>query len=234
MADTPALPVVVVFDVNETLSDMSAMRARFSDVGAPEHLAGLWFATLLRDGFALTAAGTSERFAVLADGVLRTVLAGVELDRGVDEAVEHVMSGLSGLDVHPDVPEGLRRLRAAGARLVTLSNGSTSVAEGLLTRAGVRDQFEALLSVEDAGVWKPGQGAYRYAASMCGTDIAELMLVAAHPWDVDGAARAGMRSAWINRTGATYPSYFLRPEVEATSLAHLAESLEPAGQRPPG
>lgn len=234
MADTPALPEVVVFDVNETLSDMSAMRARFSDVGAPEQLAGLWFATLLRDAFALTAAGTSERFAVIADGVLRTLLSGVELDRDVDDAVQHVMSGFSGLDVHPDVPEGLRRMRAAGARLVTLSNGGASVAEGLLTRAGVRDQFEALLSVEDAGVWKPAPGSYRYAASRCGTDIAAMMLVAVHPWDVDGAARAGMRSAWINRTGATYPSYFTPPDVETTSLAHLAQSLAPRGQRPPG
>lgn len=120
---------------------------------------------------------------------------------------------------------------STGARLVTLSNGGASVAEGLLTRAGVRDLFEAVLSVEDAGVWKPAPGSYRYAASRCGTDIAAMMLVAVHPWDVDGAARAGMRSAWINRTGATYPSYFTPPDVEATSLAHLAQSL---GQRPPG
>jgi hypothetical protein len=56
-------PSVVVFDVNETLSDMSPMARRFADVGAPEHLAKLWFATLLRDGFALTAAGGQRPFA---------------------------------------------------------------------------------------------------------------------------------------------------------------------------
>jgi len=45
-------PEVVVFDVNETLSDMSPIAERFTDIGAPAHLAKLWFATLLRDGFA--------------------------------------------------------------------------------------------------------------------------------------------------------------------------------------
>lgn len=48
------MPAVVVFDVNETLSDMTPMAQRFTDVGAPADLATLWFATVLRDGFALT------------------------------------------------------------------------------------------------------------------------------------------------------------------------------------
>ncbi|WP_251042171.1 hypothetical protein [Arthrobacter sp. ISL-30] len=60
MSDEPS---VIVFDVNETLSDMSPMAARFTEVGAPDHLAKLWFAALLRDGFALTAAGGNGSFA---------------------------------------------------------------------------------------------------------------------------------------------------------------------------
>jgi 2-haloacid dehalogenase len=74
-------PSVVVFDVNETLSDLSGMAERFADVGAPGHLAALWFASVLRDGFALTAAGATPRFAELATGLLDAVLAPVELDR---------------------------------------------------------------------------------------------------------------------------------------------------------
>ena len=107
-------PSVVVFDVNETLSDMSPMGRRFADVGAPEHLAKLWFATLLRDGFALTAAGERRPFAEIGVAALRTVLHGVSLDRDVDAAVEHVMSGFSQLAVHPDVPDGVRALRRTG------------------------------------------------------------------------------------------------------------------------
>ena len=94
--------------------------------------------------------------------------------------------------------------------MVTLSNGSASVARRLLTRAGVAQHLEMMLSVEDAGVWKPAPGAYAYAAHRCGVDVADLMLVAVHPWDVDGAARAGLRTAWVNRTGSGYPAHFRR------------------------
>ncbi len=51
------------------------------------------------------------------------------------------------------------------------------------------------------------------------------MLVAVHPWDIEGAARAGLATAWINRTGGRYPAYFRPAYVQATSLTHLAEML---------
>ena len=73
-------PEVIVFDVNETLSDLAPLADRVVDTGAPPTLAGLWFASVLRDGFALTAAGGQERFPVIAEAVRRTVLAGVRLD----------------------------------------------------------------------------------------------------------------------------------------------------------
>ncbi|OMQ16469.1 haloacid dehalogenase, type II [Modestobacter sp. VKM Ac-2676] len=220
-----ASPSVIVFDVNETLSDMSPMAQRFSDVGAPAHLAKLWFASLLRDGFALTAVGASRPFAELGTGALRTVLWGVDLDRDLDDAVEHVMGGFGELPVHPEVPDGIHALRGSGRRLVTLTNGSTQVSDRLLTGAGLRDQFEALLSVDDAGIWKPARGAYEYAAQACGTDPADMLLVAVHPWDIDGAARAGLRTAWLDRTGTPYPDSFTPPSLRATGLTDLAAQL---------
>jgi hypothetical protein len=80
-----APPSVIVFDVNETLSDMSPMGRRFTDVGAPAHLAKLWFAALLRDGFALTAADASRAFADLGKDALRTVLQGPDRPRRAAE-----------------------------------------------------------------------------------------------------------------------------------------------------
>ena len=220
-----ASPSVIVFDVNETLSDMSPIAERFADVGAPAQLAKLWFATLLRDGFALTSAGASRPFAELAVDALRTVLRGVDLDRDLDAAIEHVMAGFGQLPVHPDVPDGIRALRTSGRRLVTLTNGSTQVSERLFNAAGIRDQFETLLSVEDAGAWKPARQAYDYAARTCGTDPADMLLVAVHPWDIDGAARAGLVTAWIDRAGTPYPGCFTPPSLRATSLTDLADQL---------
>lgn len=221
----PQRPRLVVFDVNETLSDMSVMGERFAEVGAPRQLAPTWFAGLLRDGFALTAAGTYASFAELGEGLLRVQLAGLLLNRGVAEAVEHIMDGFGRLQLHPDVVPGTAALTDLGLRLVTLTNGSTSVAAGLFERAGIRDRFEQLLSVEETGVWKPSPGSYRYALDRCGVVASESMLVAVHPWDIDGASRAGLATIWINRTGGPYPSYFRRPDLEVETLSHLAELL---------
>jgi 2-haloacid dehalogenase len=219
-------PDVVVFDVNETLSDMVPLGRRFADVGAPELTARIWFASLLRDGFALAVAGDSATFATLGRAALRTVLTGLPLSRDLDAAVEHVMAGFMDLGVHPDVPEGVRALTAAGLRLATLSNGSAAVAERLLTSAGLRDQFERLLSVDDAGVWKPARGAYEYAARTCDVSPSDMILVAVHPWDIDGAARAGMQTAWIDRDGRPYPGYFATPTHTVSALPELAQRLD--------
>ena len=220
-----AQPTVVVFDVNETLSDMGPMASRFADVGAPEQLAGLWFAAVLRDGFALTAAGGTAPFSRIGAGALRLLLEGTAPDSELDAAVEHVMAGLVSLPLHPDAVDGVRALRRAGLRLVTLSNGAAQIAETLLATGGIRDEFEALLSVEDAGTWKPARGAYEYAARVCGTDLTELLLVAVHPWDIDGAARAGLATAWVNRKGGQYPDYFTAPDRTVASLTDLAAAL---------
>jgi 2-haloacid dehalogenase len=65
---------VVVFDVNETLSDMSPLADRFVGIGAPAHLARVWFASLLRDGFALTSVGETAPFSELGQEGLRVLL----------------------------------------------------------------------------------------------------------------------------------------------------------------
>ncbi len=223
--DRPSRPQLVIFDVNETLSDMSSMAHRFEDVGAPAHLATTWFATLLRDGFALTSVESSDTFAHIATESLRVSLHGLALDRAAPEAVSHIMDGFAGLPVHPDVPDGISALRGGGIRLVTLSNGSTSVAESLFVRAGIRDHFERLLTVEDVGRWKPAPEAYAYALQQCGVDSSDAMLVAVHPWDIDGAARAGLATAWVNRSGGPYPAYFKTPDLRAASLTDLADQL---------
>ena len=216
---------VIVFDVNETLSDMSPLADRFVDVGAPGLMAGVWFAGLLRDGFALTVAGANEKFATIAAELLHENLTGLPLNRSVDEAVEYILRGFASLALHPDVAGAVRTFAASGMRLVTLSNGSTQLAETLFRDANIREEFEMLLSVEDAPGWKPLRAAYEYAADACGVEVGRMLLTAVHPWDIHGAALAGLRTAWINRAGATYPGYFTAPDITVSTLDELASIL---------
>ncbi|HVM28040.1 MAG TPA: haloacid dehalogenase type II [Mycobacteriales bacterium] len=216
---------VVVLDVNETLSDLTPLRARFGDVGAPEHLLDTWFAAVLRDGFALAAAGRAQPFPAIGAAVLRGLLSGRDLTRRLDDAVEHVLDGIPRLDVHPDVPAGVRALADGGLRVVTLTNGSLPQSEQLLERAGVADLVEQRLSVDDAGRWKPHPDAYAYAARTCGVPLERCAMVAVHPWDLMGARAVGMATGRVDRTGTPWPDVFDRPDVTGRHLTEVAEAL---------
>ncbi|WP_281964425.1 haloacid dehalogenase type II [Serinicoccus marinus] len=219
-------PELVVLDVNETLSDLSPLRDRFADLGVPPEEAATWFASLLRDGFALTVTGDNPDFARIGRELLGGLLAGSVDD--VPAGVEHVMAGFADLGLHPDVVPGLRALREGGLRVVTLSNGSTAVAEGLLGRAGALDLVERLLSVEDAGRWKPAPEAYRHALDVCGVPADRAVLVAVHPWDLHGAHRAGLGTAWVARSGGRYPGHLAAPDLTVEDLPALTEALQQA------
>lgn len=219
-------PSVVVFDVNETLSDMTPLRARFEQVGAPGHLMSTWFAGVLRDGFAITAAGGFAEFSALAADGLRGLLRALPGWSGsADDAVRHVLDGFTSLSVHTDVPDGVHALHAAGVRLATLTNGTSSVVEDMLQRAGLLDCFEALLDVQGPRAWKPARVAYQYAADRLGIAPAEALLVAVHPWDVDGARRAGLGGAWVHRGAMSYPAAMRPPTLTAANLTDLADRL---------
>src|SRR3954468_21024081 len=129
---------------------MRPLRGVLAELGAPPAVADSWFSSTLRDGFALTAAGSYAPFPAIAR---------IHLGPYADTVLE----AFGRLDVHPDVPEGIRKLHALGIRLVTMSNGASSIAEGLLERAGVAGLVEQPLSVDDVRHWKPAREAYLHA-----------------------------------------------------------------------
>lgn len=181
---------------------------------------------MLRDGFALTAMGDYASFRDIAEALLRELFAGLrgwDGDPGV--AADYVLAGFAALDVHADVPGGVRRLHRAGLRLATLTNGAAALTEQLLTRAGVREHFEALLDVNAPRRWKPAAGAYRYALGALDAEPAETLLVAVHPWDVAGARRAGLQAAWLRRGAGGYPAVLGEPTIIAADVRDLAHLL---------
>jgi len=134
---------------------------------------------------------------------------------------QHVMERFMSLDPHPDVVPGLQALSEAGCRIVTLSNGSAAVARALLENSAAGAVIEDYLTVADAGAWKPAGSAYGHALSVTAVPAERAMLVAVHPWDIEGAHRAGLRTAWINRSGADYPAHLAAADVEVSSLVEL-------------
>lgn len=218
-------PRLLVLDVNETLSDLTGLGPAFEAVGLAAQEVPAWFAGVLRDAFALAALGDNPSFADLATASLEARLG--------PGAAGPVLDAFRALEPHPDVVPGLQSLAALGLRVVTLSNGSAGVARALLEErlaaAGEPGAVEAYLSVEDAPAWKPVAAAYEHALAVTGVDAAEALMVAVHPWDIEGARRAGLRTAWLRRDRPGWPAAFARADLEATDLLDLARMLRGAG-----
>ena len=194
-------PKVILFDVNETLLDLRPLKESIGKAlgGRPE-LAPLWFTTMLQYSMVTTLADRYSDFAEIGAACLQMVARnqGMELSK---HAAEEAVAPIRSLPPHPDVIPALERLRDAKYRLVTLTNSSKKAVDEQMRNSGLAEFFESLLSVEDVGLYKPHTHVYRWAARRVGADESECLLVAAHGFDVAGAAWAGMRTAFIARPG---------------------------------
>ena len=148
--------------------------------------------------------------------------AGVAL---ADDDRQAVAAQMRRLPAHPEVAGALKRLRDAGLRLASLTNSTEEVARAQLEHAGLIDLFELVLSADTVGRLKPAPEPYRMAAERLGVAVDQVRLVAAHAWDVAGAARAGCATAFVARPGKVLDPLLERPEVVGADLAEVAEAI---------
>lgn len=215
---------VLVFDVNETLLDLGALAPAFQRFfGAPE-ARGEWFVQLLRSSMVATVTGSYENFATLARGALEMVASrrGITLTA---DARREILQEMRRLPPHEEVPAALERLARRGFRLAALTNSPPEVAEAQIQNAGLKERFEAVLSVDAVRKFKPHPDVYRYAARSLGVEISRMRLIAAHDWDTTGALRAGAQAAFIARPGMVLDPLGPTPDIIGGDLTEVADQL---------
>ena len=125
------------------------------------------------------------------------------------------------LDTFPEVPEVLRRLRAAGFRTAILSNGSPGMLRAAVEGSGIADLLDAVLSVEEVGVFKPHPSVYQMALDRLGVPAAAVSFQSSNSWDAYAASAFGMRVVWCNRYGQRRERLPGAPDREIRSLSEL-------------
>jgi 2-haloacid dehalogenase len=140
-------------------------------------------------------------------------------------AVADFMEVYEHLCPYADSVAGLQRLVDSGRfRLVALSNGEQEYLEQL-ARDNIRIPFDDVISVEQAGVFKPHPAVYRTAARILDKAPAEIMMVAAHSFDITGARACGFRAAYVNRYGLPNEESPYLPDFEVADFHQLADRL---------
>ena len=213
-------PHGVVLDVNETLFSLRALDAIFDRVGL-HGARDLWFARTLRSGFALTCLGSYRSFPDVARECFRGLdPAGI----GVEEQ-DALMSAFATLEPYADVPPALLRLRDMEVPVITLSVGNAANVERLFQRAGLEDLVHTHVSCEEVQRWKPAPQPYLYACEVLGREPQDVWMVAAHSWDIGGAAAIGMRTGWVSRLEGVFDENFGRPDVMGADLGEVVDRL---------
>jgi 2-haloacid dehalogenase len=215
---------VQVFDVNETLLDLAGLDPHFRRVFGDARVRQVWFGQLIQSALVATVTSAYRPFGEIALAALQMTAeqAGVELATADRDAIA---GQLRRLRAHPEVPGALQRLQRAGLRLAALTNSTEEVARAQLEHAGLIDRFEQVLSADTVQRLKPAPEPYRHAAERLGVPVGEVRLVAAHAWDVAGAARAGCATAFVARPGKVLDPLVEPPEVVGADLAEVADRV---------
>ncbi len=222
-----ATPSVLVFDVNETLIDIDSMATFFGDLFGDRRVLREWFNQLVMYSMTATLSDHYVDFFTLGQGVLR-MLADIYRVSIADDDVLRLREGMLTMPTHPDVADGLARLRDNGFRLVTLTNSPPNPSGSTpLENAGLAGLFERQLSVHPCRAFKPSPVVYRYACQVLEAVPADCMMVAAHVWDILGAQNVGFSTALVTRWGnPPLPVDGLpQPKLVVADLRQLAEQL---------
>lgn len=211
-----------VFDAYGTLFDVHSAVARHRDRIGPqaETLSDMWRTKQLEYTWIRTMCGTYRDFAALTAEALDYAATRCG---GIDASVRaDLLASYERLEAFADVKPALAALKARGALLAILSNGTSAMLASAIAHAGLDGMFDAVLSVDPLRLYKTADAAYALVEQVMGVKPRDVSFQSSNRWDVAGAAHFGFRAIWINRAGLPDEYSDMAPQRILSSLAPLA------------
>jgi 2-haloacid dehalogenase len=218
---------VLAFDLYGTLVDPIAISSELDRVlGGSDgrEAAALWRLKQLEYSFRLTAMSRYEDFRWVTSRALDFALASVGVSLP-DEQVRRLVELYDHLRPFPDAVPALGALASMGFELAVFSNGTPAMIGNCLENSGLAGFFGQRISVDEVRAFKPSPAAYRHAAGRLSRPAGQVRLVTSNAFDSVGASAAGMRTAWVNRSGAPFDTIGQPPDVIVTALDRLPAEL---------
>ena len=210
-----------VFDAYGTLFDYASAAARCRDVLGDrfDRLVTLWRDKQLQYTWLRATQNRHVEFWRVTGDALDFVLETLGID---DRALrERLMNLYLTLNAFPEVPDTLSRLKALGLKTAILSNGAPAMLEAVVGNAKIGSLLDAVLSVEEVGVYKPHPKVYQLAVDRLAVDAKEILFLSSNAWDAYAASAFGFRVAWCNRYGQRPERLPGKPDYEIKSLAEI-------------
>jgi 2-haloacid dehalogenase len=220
---TPTLENIdaCVFDAYGTLFDFNSAAQRCRDVlgDKADDLSAVWRTKQLQYTWLRALMGEHAPFWQVTGEALDFAMDSLDID---DQALrDRLMDLYLHIDAFPEVVATLKVLKEAGLKTAILSNGSPEMLAAAVENTGTGPYLDAVLSVEDVGIFKPHPSVYQLACDRLGVDAANISFQSSNSWDAVGAANFGMRVVWINRYGQGRERLGAQPDVELSRMDEL-------------
>jgi len=218
-------PRIYAFDAYGTLFDVHAAASAHRDALGDnwEKFSQTWRAKHLEYSWVHALTGRDATFWSLAEQSLDYASA---LVGGIPPDIRaKLLAAYRTMQPFPEVKAVVQALKDRGARLAILSNGDPDMLADAVSSAGLGSMFDAILSVRDAGIFKPDMAVYRLVLDRFGGAPEDVSFQSSNRWDIAGAEVFGFRTVWINRSGAPdeYPGMAAdRVVADLTALLDFA------------
>jgi 2-haloacid dehalogenase len=222
MSNVPLAGVqACVFDAYGTLFDFASAARGCRDVlgEAIDRLTALWRDKQLQYTWLRAVQGRHADFWQVTSDALNFTLETLALEK--PGLRDRLMNLYLTLEPFPEVPGVLERLKRSGLRTAILSNGSPLMLDAVVRASGLSAHFDAVLSVEAVGVYKPHPKVYQLAVDRLGIPAAGIAFQSSNAWDAYAASAFGMQVIWCNRYGQRPERLPGKPDRIVQSLAEL-------------
>jgi 2-haloacid dehalogenase len=213
-----------VFDAYGTVFDFASAARSCADVLGDDvvRVSALWRDKQLQYTWLRAAQGRHADFWRVTGDALDFTLEALGLARPAQDGLrERLMQLYLTLEPFPEVPGVLAALRQAGRKTAILSNGTPAMLDAIVRGAGLGGAFDAVLSVEEVGVFKPHPRVYQMAVDRLGCPVDAIAFQSSNAWDACAASAFGMQVVWCNRYGQPRERLPGAPDCEITTLADL-------------
>tara|TARA_X000001036_G_scaffold15882_1_gene13290 strand:- start:437 stop:1120 length:684 start_codon:yes stop_codon:yes gene_type:complete len=213
---------LAIFDVNQTIFNLKEIEKRFKKNKIDPNLVDKWFNNVLKEGFSLSSTNSFFSFKDIAINELKRI---VKKEKKNLKIVNYLFDGFKSLNANPKIKESFIKLNQNNIKVITLTNGPKENCLSLLKKNKLSDHIHECFSIEEIKTWKPDPKVYLYVSKKLNINPKNIIMIAAHGWDIFGAKSTGMKTGYISNYEFFLNSYYPKPDFLASNSLALVNKI---------
>ena len=209
---------LAIFDVNQTIFNLNEVKKRFKEKKINPLLVDQWFINTLKEGFASSTPEKFLSFSKIAKEELKKLII---YKKKNPQILKFLFDGFKNLKANHDIKDSFKILKKHKIKIATLTNGPKKNSINLLKKNKLIELVNYQFSIEDIKIWKPNPEPYLFVSDKLNYNPNEIIMVAAHGWDINGAKNVGMKTGYIRSYEKKLSSYYDKADFAAENCKEL-------------